>query len=88
MKTYLETLVGKYSRGWGGTCGSQSDTGKPAHQHHHHYHDRHGDQYGHDQGGRCWGTAVPAVHERSGSSTKGMTPNIRYFVAKLSIVAI
>ena len=44
MKTYLETLVGKYSQGWGGTCGSQSDTGKPAHHYHHDYHD----QYGHD----------------------------------------
>ena len=40
------------------------------------------------QGGRCWGTMGTAVHERSGSSTKGKTPNIRYFVAKLSIVAI
>ena len=40
------------------------------------------------QGGRCWGTAGPAVPERSGSSPKGRTPNIRYFVAKLSIVAI
>ena len=32
------------------------------------------------QGGRSWGTAGPAVHDRSGSSTKGRTPNIRYFV--------
>ena len=40
------------------------------------------------QGGRCWGTAGPAVPERSGSSPKGRTSNIRYFVAKLSIVAI
>ena len=40
------------------------------------------------QGGRCWGTAGPAVQERSGSSTKGKTPYLRYFVAKLSIVAI
>ena len=40
------------------------------------------------QGGRCWGTAGPAVPERSGSSPKGRTPNIRYFVAKLSNVAI
>ena len=30
----------------------------------------------------------PGVTERSGSSTTGRTPNIRYFVAKLSIVAI
>ena len=29
-----------------------------------------------------------ALHERSGSSTKGRTPNIRYFDPKLSIVAI
>ena len=28
------------------------------------------------------------MHERSESSTKGMTPNIRYLFAKLSIVAI
>ena len=41
-----------------------------------------------EQGGRCWGTAGPAVPERSGSSPKGRTPNIRYFVAKLSNVAI
>ena len=40
------------------------------------------------QGGRCWGTAGPAVPARSVSSPKGRTPNIRYFVAKLSIVAI
>ena len=40
------------------------------------------------QGGRCFGTLGPAVTERSGSSTKGRTPDIRYFVAKLSIVAI
>ena len=40
------------------------------------------------QGGRSWGTAGPAVHDRSGSSTTGRTPNIRYFVAKLGIVAI
>ena len=32
--------------------------------------------------------ARAALTKRSGSSTKGMTPNIRYFVAKLSIVAI
>ena len=32
--------------------------------------------------------ARAALTERSGSSTKGRTPNIRYFVAKLSIVAI
>ena len=30
----------------------------------------------------------PAVTEKSGSSTAGRTPDIRYFVAKLSIVAI
>ena len=29
-----------------------------------------------------------ALTERSGSSTKGRTPNIRYFVAKLTTVAI
>ena len=40
------------------------------------------------QGGRSWGTAGPPVHERSGSSTKGRTPNIRYLVAKLRIVMI
>ena len=40
------------------------------------------------QGGRYWGTEVPALHERSGSSTKRRTPNIRYFVAKLSIVTV
>ena len=40
------------------------------------------------QGGRCRGTAQPAVRERSVSSTNGRTPNICYFVAKLSIVAI
>ena len=32
--------------------------------------------------------ARAALTERSGSSTKGRSPNIRYFVAKLSIVAI
>ena len=32
--------------------------------------------------------ARAALTERSGSSTKGRTPNIRYFVAKLSIVAM
>ena len=32
--------------------------------------------------------ARAALTERLGSSTKGRTPNIRYFVAKLSIVAI
>ena len=32
--------------------------------------------------------ARAALTERSGSSTKGRTPNIRYFVAKPSIVAI
>ena len=40
------------------------------------------------QGGRCWGTAGPAVPEMSGSSPKGRTPKICYFVTKLSIVAI
>ena len=40
------------------------------------------------QGGRCCANARTAFTERSGSSTKGRTPNIRYFVAKLSIVAI
>ena len=40
------------------------------------------------QGGRCWGSAGAAFHERLGSSTKGRTPNIRYFVAKPSIVSI
>ena len=40
------------------------------------------------QGGRCWGSAGAALHDRSGSSTTGRTPNIRYFVAKLGIVAI
>ena len=32
--------------------------------------------------------ARPVVTDRSGSSTKGRNPNIGYFVAKLSIVAI
>ena len=40
------------------------------------------------QGGRCCASAQAALTERSGSSTKGRTPNIRYFVAKLSNVAI
>ena len=40
------------------------------------------------KGGICWGSAGTALHEWSGSSTKGRTPNIRYFVAKLIIVAI
>ena len=40
------------------------------------------------QGSRCWGNAGTAFPERSESSTKGRPPNIRYFVAKLSIVAI
>ena len=40
------------------------------------------------QGGRCCASTRAALTERSGSSTKGRTPNIRYFVAKLSIVAI
>ena len=41
-----------------------------------------------NQGGRSWGSAGAALPERSGSSTKGRTSNIRYFVAKPSIVAI
>ena len=41
-----------------------------------------------DQGGRCCASVRAALTERSGTSTKGRTPNIRYFVAKLSIVAI
>ena len=41
-----------------------------------------------DQGGRCCVSVRAALTERSGSSTKGRTPNIRYFVAKPSIVAI
>ena len=41
-----------------------------------------------EQGGRSWGSAGAALPERSGSSTKGRTSNIRYFVAKPSIVAI
>ena len=40
------------------------------------------------QGGRCCASVRAALTERSGSSTKGRTPNIRYFVAKLSNVAI
>ena len=32
--------------------------------------------------------ARPVVTDRSGSSTKGRNPNVSYFVAKLSIVAI
>ena len=40
------------------------------------------------KGGRSWGSVVAALPERSGSFTKGRTPNIRYFVAKRSIVAI
>ena len=40
------------------------------------------------QGGTCCVSARAALTERSGSSTKGRTPNIRYFVAKPSIVAI
>ena len=34
------------------------------------------------QGGRCCASARAALTERSGSSTKGRFPNIRYFVAK------
>ena len=40
------------------------------------------------QGGRSCASARAALTERSGSSTKGRTPNIRCFVAKLSNVAI
>ena len=40
------------------------------------------------QGGTCCASVRAALTERSGSSTKGRTPNIRYFVAKLSIVRI
>ena len=40
------------------------------------------------QGGRCCASVRAALTERSRSSTKGRTHNIRYFVAKLSIVAI
>ena len=40
------------------------------------------------QGGTCCASVRAALTERSGSSTKGRTPNIRYFVAKPSIVAI
>ena len=40
------------------------------------------------QGGRCCASTQAVLTEKSGSSTKGRTPNIRYFVAKLSIVAI
>ena len=39
-------------------------------------------------GSRVPDVARAALTERSGSSTKGRTLNIRYFVAKLSIVAI
>ena len=41
-----------------------------------------------NQGGRCCGTVVTAVLERSGSSPKGRTLEIRYFVTKLRFVAI
>ena len=37
---------------------------------------------------RVANVARAALAERSGSSTKGRTPNIRYFVAKPSIVSI
>ena len=40
------------------------------------------------QGGRSCASVRAALTERSRSSTKGRTPNICYFVAKLSIVAI
>ena len=40
------------------------------------------------QGGRSCANARTAFTDRSGSSTTGRTPNIRYFVAKLGIVAI
>ena len=35
------------------------------------------------QGGRCGGSAGAALHERSGFSTKGRTPNIRYLSRNL-----
>ena len=35
-----------------------------------------------EQGGRCYASVRAALTERSGSSSKGRTPNIRYFVAK------
>ena len=38
-------------------------------------------------GWQMLGNRGRAVHKRSGSSMKGRTPNIRYFVTKLSIVA-
>ena len=38
--------------------------------------------------GKVADVGVPAVHKKSGSATKGRTPNKRYFVAKLSIDAI
>ena len=43
---------------------------------------------GDDGGGSVPEVAQPAVTKRPGSSTKGRTPNICYFVAKLSIVEI
>ena len=43
---------------------------------------------GDDGGGSVPEVAQPAVTKRPGSSRKRRTPNIRYFVAKLSIVAI
>ena len=36
------------------------------------------------QGGKGWGSLVAALYERAGSSPKGRTPNISYFVAKHS----
>ena len=35
-----------------------------------------------EQGGRRYASVRAALTERSGSSSKGRTPNIRYFVAK------
>ena len=43
---------------------------------------------GDDGGGSVPEVAQPAVTKRPGSSRKRRTPNIRYFVAKPSIVAI
>ena len=40
------------------------------------------------QGGRGWGSVIATLSQRAGSSPKGCTPNIYYFVAKRSIVAI
>ena len=40
------------------------------------------------QGGRNWGSVGATLSERAGSSPKGRTANIRYFVAKRSILPI